>query len=115
MTSKVFCVEEVKHDIRGAQEFGDIIYLFDAAERRPSIFTPEYGEEVLRRLVENGFDKHQDLILLAGNVIVLVTTVAKLAGQFGYCNVLAFDSQIRSYVKLHTGRIFEYGNAKTGS
>lgn len=77
---RVFILEEARRhlDTSSAARYGDITYLFDPGERRPSVFqVQEFVESVHAALVRKAFDPDEDSWVIVGSM--LNTSIAMLA------------------------------------
>lgn len=97
--SRVIVLEPVTKDIRSAEHFGEIVYLFDKDDPRPSIWdTPEYLLAVQERLEKIEFNGEQDYFAAAGALLALVSVTTLLSQLYPSFRVLFFHAQIQEYV-----------------
>lgn len=104
--SKVFQLEERSpHDTSPADSYGRRVIVFPDGTRRPSIWLPCYGDEVISRTYELGYDPGEDYVLLTGNLIELCAAVAALVREHGQIRALAFNarSAMRDYEPILLG------------
>lgn len=103
MNNRCFAVEPLRSssiDISAAREFGDIRYLFENGEKRPSVYaTEKYSSELIRRLKDRKYNPEIDLIVLVGSLIPVTLLVAQLTKEFGSVPVLMYDTHERKYVE----------------
>lgn len=100
--SKVFIIEPPRQNIdtSKAKEYGDIIYVFDHDDRRCSVWShASFGQTVLQRLEELGFDPEKDSICVVGAMITVLIAVVAIAQRYEKFNVLLFNSIDDKYVQ----------------
>lgn len=103
-TVRCFCIESTSHDVRSAEDYGDVNYLFGNHRSKTSMFDARrFGEQVCDALEDEDFNPDIDFFLLAGNVVALAVAVAAIVTEWGPFQALAFDSQQRKYVPIHLG------------
>lgn len=112
---RVFFVEPSQRlDVTSASEHGDITYIFEANERRPSVFDQEsYIDRVKAKLISLDFKPEEDYFVISGPLLnVFGTTMAIVS----YLNVhwecailktLAYDARSGKYVSLRNLNIGE--------
>lgn len=97
--SRVFLLEQTHKDIRKAERFGRICYLFEQDEPRPSIFeTDKYMEAITSRLETANFNPDEDLLLAVGQSIPLNLAFYVLATTYPTLRVLFFQARVQEYV-----------------
>lgn len=100
---RAFVVEPTDLDLTTASEHGKVHWLYAQGERRPSMTSSRFGEDLLRRLASAEFDSQRDAIVVAGSVAVLAIAIAEIAKEYGRLNLLVFHSGKRRYVRVTTG------------
>lgn len=103
---RVFLIERPKGniDLSTAEHFGELRVLFPPGEHRVSVFaTSEFSREVVARLKSEGFDNLTDSVCVAGSMIAMVTAVAAIIVEYGFVNVLFFNSTIEAYARKTIG------------
>lgn len=93
-------LEGVKQDISDAEDFGEIVYLFDHGESRPSLFSEEFLTRLSERFEEIHFDPLVDYFVLTGYQLSLVAAVHVLTIDYGRFNTLAFHAPTHGYCEL---------------
>jgi len=101
---KVILLEEPRRsiDVSAAIEFGRIEYAYgsSASARRCSVFrSTDFGEEVLKRLGEMGFDPGQDSLCVAGSMVPVVLLIAAAACRYEQIRVLFYNASEGRYVQ----------------
>ena len=108
MNSRVFILERPRRalDISPAEVFGEIWELFNTQryEKRPSMFnTHEYGEEIIRRLTEAGYDPRRDCFCVVGSMVAMVVAIATLVSRYKTVRVLLYNSVSNEYIERLIG------------
>ena len=99
--SRVFIIEPPRQsiDTSKAERYGDIVYVFGHDDRRCSVWSHvSFGQTVLRRLKELGFDVEADSICVVGAMVTVLIAVVAIAQRYEKFNVLLFNSVNGSYV-----------------
>lgn len=95
--SRVFALEPTTKDISSANEFGEIVYLFDA-DNQPSVWnSAKYLLAVQARLEELQFSE-DDFFLAAGPTVQLLLVMGYLSNTYPEFHVLFWQAQIKEYV-----------------
>ncbi len=105
--SRVFVIERPRNkiDVSKAEEYGDIIYIFDNEERRCTAWLHvEYGQMILGRLKTYHFDPKIDFICIAGAMLVITIYVIAVAQYYGEFKALLFDSRDDRYLQKKFNR-----------
>lgn len=102
-SSRCFLLEPVKQDIKDAEAFGAVAYLFAAGEQRPSIFSEGFQQEIQRRFEALHFNAEEDFFVLTGYQIALTVAVAVLVRAYGEVELLAYHAPSHSYTEIHVG------------
>jgi len=105
--SKCYLLEPVKQDVQDAQEFGELVYLFEYGETRPSIFSVEYQEELEKRFIKAEFDPENDMFVLTGFQIAISIAVSVLTKMFKNFEILCFYVPTHSYTLISIGKVKE--------
>lgn len=105
--SIVFVLEQTEVDVSPAKEYGRIAHVFRPNERRPSIWTPEFREELLETFVEMGYDPENDYVVIAGRMVPLVKMVATLVAEYRTIRVLFYVSSEERYIVQRIGQDVE--------
>lgn len=99
MRSRVFVLEPTNLDLSSAEPFGDIIFVFDEHETRPSIWeTGEFLEAVQRKLEQLNFNPDVDYFCCAGSMVPLISMINYLSNVYPQFRLLLWNSTIREYV-----------------
>lgn len=102
--SKVFVLERVQQDIEQAERFGEIEYVFDFGDLRPSIWkAKEFSESVIDALEIKRFDPERDLFAITGHIIPITLAMARMIKEYGRIRVLFFKLPDREYVEKELG------------
>lgn len=96
---RVFILEGLRLKIDQAAAYGPFVYIFGEGQRRSSIWVPEFQDEILERLKEEGYDPMKDYILIAGHMVSMCTLVATLTREYKRIRVLFFCSTDRTYTE----------------
>jgi hypothetical protein len=105
MDSRCFVLEPVKkQSVKDCEAFGEIVYLFEFGEERPSIFSYEYQKELERKLKELKFNPEYDFFVLTGFQVTLSIAVCVLSKMFESFDVLAFYTPAYSYSAITIGK-----------
>ena len=91
-------------DVRPAQQFGDIKYIFDAHESRPSIWDQQLLNDAISALQQYDYDPDKDYILAAGAMVPLIMFVAAVCDVWECPKVLYWDMRHRCYVERRLGK-----------
>ena len=96
--------ETTRLDTSSAESYGALTRLFSRGEQgRPGMFTPEYADEVSRRLVAISYDPAVDYLLLAGPIVALAAAVSRITAEYGQLNALTYFMPSRQYVLVTLG------------
>lgn len=103
--SKVFILEPPVVNTAKADEYGERVILFPEGESRPSMWDRTFGDAVVERLVEEGFDPEKDYFLLVGAQVPTVLAIVAIVDQYGPLRLLVFNarSETRDYQPLTVG------------
>jgi hypothetical protein len=93
---RAFLLEETDLDVTSASAFGAIEVLFSSNVPRPSIWSDDFEDRVLERLIEVRFNPDRDFIILTGQVVPLVRATTVVSEAYGHFKVLAFDTRDRA-------------------
>jgi len=105
--AKVFIIEPPRRSINvlKAEEFGNLIYVFESNSRRCSAFqSVEFGKTVLKVLSEKGYDPVVDHICIVGSMLTVAIALVAIAQSCEHVNILLFDSVHGCYVSKHFNR-----------
>lgn len=100
--SKVFVLEPPKAniDVTKAERYGEVVYVFERDTRRPSVFqSTSFGEAVIRRLAELGYDPVTDYLAVAGSIVPVVIALMACIVQHHTVNVLFWHAGETTYVR----------------
>lgn len=100
---RVFILEPHPKDVRLAEEFGEIVYLFDGRSSRPSIWDNGFVEEAIRRLELVKYHPDFDYVLIVGALVPLVMFTSALAEEFPGALALYYDMPNRCYIERRLG------------
>ena len=96
---KVIVIEPPNKDISKARQFGELVCLFPAGDRRPSIFeTTEFVNAMRLRLLDVDFDPKHDYLLAVGPSIPVNLAFNLFAKVYGTFNVLFHHATVQEYV-----------------
>lgn len=98
MNRRVFALEPTTHNVSDALRFGEIVYLYDLEERRPSMWTNSFLEDCMQRMEANGFSQDHDFILASGSHTLVLIWVTHLVSTLDTVHLLLFDSKQEEYV-----------------
>ena len=97
--SKVFALEPTTKNISAAEVFGEIIYLFEVCDTRPSIWdTHSFKRALHKQLIAYNFDPTKDLLLAAGATIPLLVAMNLLSTSYPEFSVLFWHAGTQEYV-----------------
>lgn len=99
MKPRVFAFERCEQDVSAAAKFGEVVYLFDADGSRPSIWSDEFGEQVVKTLMNWRFNPDEDFILCTGKMVPLMMLSLTALAEFEVINLLLYNSVEREYVR----------------
>lgn len=87
-----------RYNLDGLRKFGEVVYLYDERERKPSVYNPsEFCASLARRLGDRGYDQVNDYLALIGRQVevgMLFYTVGLLLGD---AKIIFFDASRASY------------------
>lgn len=99
---KVFILSPVANasiDVSKAAAFGDITYVFEHNDKRPSVFNhTAYGRAVIERMTTLGFDNQVDYFCCVGSMVSLAVTLVVLSYNNPTLRILLFDATHGEYV-----------------
>jgi len=96
-TAQVVALELNKFNTEGAEQFGEMVYLFPADKARPSIWAAQYRNAIVAALEEIEYDPNLDYVLLVGQIYPLTVLVNVLTQRYRMFKVLVFNSTTREY------------------
>lgn len=102
MNARVFILMPHDKDVRRAQRFGEIVYLF-GDENRASIWDGELMREAINRLDALKYDPETDYILAVGAQVPLIQFIGAVVDQWEAPQVLLWDMPNRCYVARRLG------------
>lgn len=101
MTNRVFLLEEPRqhHDFSDTRRWGELVILFPATRRRPSIFQQNnFIAQVIEALEDAGFDPATDHILMAGSMWTNALVVAAVLTRWLKVPCLTYASHSETYL-----------------
>ena len=99
---RVFVLEPVKSsiDVSKAERYGEVAYVFNPDERRPSVFqATAFGESVLRRLEAAEFRWEHDYLAVAGSIVPVTIALMACMTKYPRLNVLFWHAGEMTYVR----------------
>ena len=102
--SRVFILEPTRVAVDAACEYGDVVYVFEQDEKRPSIFSSAFRPALRRQMEALEYNSKEDYILVAGaqaNILVFITEVMHTHG--GPIQALIFNAPTHAYSPLLLG------------
>ena len=94
---RAFVIEACKVPVERAAVHGVLTYLWSGSDRRSSIWSPAFGEELTARLADVEFNHDEDMLVVAGDTVPIVIAVAKIVAMYGHVKVLFWDASSREY------------------
>lgn len=101
---RVVCVEP--HSLineNNLGRFGEVVYLFDDMNIRPSIWTEKYEDATLSRLDEIDYNPAKDFIVITAHMVPLIKVVAVICSEWGYLRGLFFHAKRDTYTIMRVG------------
>jgi len=98
MTRTVYVLEPTRHDLNDASRFGDLFYIYQPEERRPSMWTNAFLEDCMKRMEANGYDYERDYFLVGGPHTPVTLLAVHLVATFDVVNLLLFDAVQSEYI-----------------
>lgn len=99
-TRRVFVMDhDPGRDVSDAERFGEVLYLYQHKERRPSVFSHALLKDVFSRMEEAEYDPDIDFVVVTGNMAMVTLVVTSLVARDGTVNLLLFDSAQEEYVQ----------------
>lgn len=96
---RVIVYEPTNLNIDKVFQFGDVVYMFDEAESRPSIWeTSEFVDACERRLEELKFDPKVDSFAVVGSSVPLTAITSLMSRKYKEFKVLFWHSSVRDYL-----------------
>jgi hypothetical protein len=105
--NKAVILEPFKLDTSGAAAFGEIKYIYQNGEERPSIWLDEFCSDVMDRLAAMMFDPSRDVFVFAGQLIPMTRIAAALVVEYGEVQALFWSATNRSYEIITIGEPYE--------
>lgn len=102
-------VEPILNRVNGIdtlKEFGEVRYLFDGKEKRPSVFkTESFSDEMHSRIKHLAYNPLTDFIVIAGslNTVTQLVALAINLSSDGCVKGLMFSPQCQAYVAVDLG------------
>jgi len=98
MNAKAWVIEPTKVDVRQAEAYGSITYVFDKGETRVSIWDVMFTDSVLDALDAKGFNPVRDYIVVTGNMVTLTLAITAMVSTYGSIRALLYSATERAYV-----------------
>ena len=95
--NKCFFLEPVEINISDARRFGKIVYLFPGESYRPGIFNDDFGDAVLDKLEEHGYDVDNDYFCVTGAFAPVALAIAHLTSLYVSCKLLIYNLVTHEY------------------
>lgn len=86
-------------DVSALYDHGDVAYVYAPEDSRPSIWRPEYVEDVIKRMLKMGYDPTYDYFAVVGRMVPVVMVATSLAARWPEAKMLYFSSTEREYVE----------------
>lgn len=104
---RAFVIEDTTLDVSRAGDFGDVTVLFKRGYPRPSLWESSYADVLVARLKEMTYDPDEDYIVLSGQMMALVVSVAAIVAAYGKFKALAFNAHnsVRDYEPITMGEL----------
>ena len=99
---RVFLLERSRRnfDISSADEFGDVVHVFTAEDRRTSPFNVgHYLDQVVEQLEAKDFDPRIDFLCVAGSLIPLTMAIVAALRKWKTIRVLLFSAPECRYLE----------------
>lgn len=100
---RAFVLEPHPKDLSLANEFGDVIFIYDGKSSRPSIWDNRFVEEALIRLEVHKYDPDYDYVLCVGGLVPTVMFMTAIAEEFPGALTLYYDMPNHCYVERKLG------------
>ncbi len=101
---RVFLLEPTRLDVRGAEDYGDLITLFPGEGMRSSVWEDHFPVDLCDRLDKVRFDPETDMLVLAGDQVMVNLSIAEMVARYGTVRALAWNARSRAYVPMTLGR-----------
>lgn len=100
MTEKIVIVLERndQHDLTDAKRYGDVHFLFERGDARPSIFSHAFLDECYKRMAMVGYQPARDFVAISGSITLVALLVTDLVSRNEDVNLLFFDAKNNEYV-----------------
>ncbi len=109
--ARVILLEPCKLNVTQASKWGVLEHIFKQGERRSSIWSESFKNEVIERLQCINFDPEEDSLIIAGHMVPLIIAVALLVTTYGGVRVLFYSAVDRDYVPRTLGENHEAGSS----
>ena len=80
-----------------AEVHGDLLFIVGRVDRRPSIWSSDLDELILKYLEENDFNPARDHIGCVGNIVTTIRMTALVISKYDKASFLLFDSKMKAY------------------
>lgn len=97
MTKRVFILEPTALDVKTAEQFGDIVYVYPPGARRPGIWTESFALDVIAQLEKHEYNPREDYFAVVGHLVQMALTIAALSARWSVFQVLLYNSSARAY------------------
>ena len=98
MANRVFIIEPTEKDMRKAEVFGHLVYLWKHNEHRPSIWEESFEADLAAKFDEFKFDEY-DYLLIVGSIIPICNAIHALSvSHLRQFKVLFWHATIQDYV-----------------
>lgn len=99
--NRVFVVSESvkeRYCLDGIRRYGDIVFLYDENERKPSIYnTSQFAASLATRLSDHAFDASNDFVAMVGRQIEVGILFYVLGLLVGDVKIIFFDAAKAEY------------------
>jgi len=98
MKTRAFVLEPASQSVHTAREYGEITYIFQKGEKRSSIWSEEFKQELLDCLEAQQFNPKVDCFVVTGHLVPLTIAVTTILIKYGCLQVLFYSATERQYV-----------------
>ena len=96
---RVFVMDkDPRRDVSDAGRYGELLFVYDAGEHKPSVWSNAMIKDVLDRMTRMEYDADIDYVVVTGNTVMITLVVCSLLARDGMLNLLLFDSAQEEYV-----------------
>lgn len=90
-------------DLSSLSDYGKVVELITDDERRPPIFDTEFGNLIIKKLIDNDYDPDKDMFAIVGSLATMVIATGALVHTYGNITTLQYEASECRYIPVEIG------------